>query len=74
MASEPETRADGRPTEAGSPARPSHGAESRDHGVTDDRIRERAHQIWIEEGQPNGRALDHWLRARWEIEGKAEPK
>jgi Protein of unknown function (DUF2934) len=38
------------------------------------RIRWRAHQIWIEEGRPDGRALDHWLRARWELEPEPEPK
>ncbi len=31
-------------------------------------IRKRAHEIWIEEGKPEGQALDHWLRARWELE------
>jgi hypothetical protein len=34
-------------------------------------IRERAYRIWIEEGQPEGRDLDHWLRARGELERKA---
>jgi Protein of unknown function (DUF2934) len=33
------------------------------------RIRTRAHAIWIEDGKPDGRDVDHWLRARWEIEG-----
>ena len=33
-----------------------------------DAIRTRAHQIWVEEGKPDGRALDHWVRARWELE------
>ena len=32
------------------------------------KVRVRAHQIWIEEGKPEGRALDHWLRAKWEWE------
>lgn len=27
------------------------------------RIRERAYQLWIEEGCPHGRALDHWTKA-----------
>jgi hypothetical protein len=27
------------------------------------RVRERAYEIWDEEGRPEGRALDHWLRA-----------
>lgn len=26
-------------------------------------VRERAYEIWAEEGCPEGRALDHWLRA-----------
>jgi len=33
----------------------------------DDQIRERAYVIWIEEGQPHGRDLEHWLRARDEL-------
>jgi hypothetical protein len=41
----------------------------KDLGTKDDRIRERAYQIWIDEGQPHGRELDHWLRAKWEVEG-----
>ena len=38
------------------------------------RIRRRAHAIWIEEGRPEGKALDHWLRARWELEPAPDPK
>ena len=38
------------------------------------RIRRRAHAIWIEEGRPEGKALDHWLRARWELEQAPDPK
>ena len=30
-------------------------------------IRERAYLIWEEEGRPEGRHLDHWLRAEAEI-------
>ena len=30
----------------------------------DDRIRARAHQLWEDEGCPEGRANDHWDRAR----------
>jgi hypothetical protein len=33
----------------------------------DDRIRRRAHQIWKQEGSPEGREYSHWLRARAEI-------
>ena len=32
------------------------------------RIRDRAYRIWIDEGQPDGKDLDHWLRAKREIE------
>ena len=31
-------------------------------------IRDRAYQIWEQEGRPNGRALEHWLRAKADIE------
>jgi hypothetical protein len=37
-------------------------------------ICKRAHAIWIEEGKPEGRALGHWLRARWELEQAPDPK
>lgn len=30
----------------------------------DERIRQRAHQIWVEEGKPEGRERDHWQMAR----------
>ena len=43
--------------------RPAGEAEPHEH-----RIRDRAYAIWEEEGQPEGRALNHWLRAKWEIE------
>lgn len=32
------------------------------------RIRDRAYRIWVDEGQPEGKYLDHWLRAKREIE------
>jgi hypothetical protein len=35
--------------------------------VDDDRIRERAYGLWIAEGQPHGRDLAHWQRARHEL-------
>jgi hypothetical protein len=38
------------------------------NGTKDDQIRERAYLIWVNEGQPHGRELDHWLRAEWELE------
>ncbi len=35
--------------------------------ASDDRIRERAHAIWIAEGRPAGRATEHWLQAEREL-------
>ena len=32
------------------------------------RVRDRAYRIWVDEGQPEGKYLDHWLRAKREIE------
>jgi hypothetical protein len=45
----------------------------------DERIRQRAHEIWEEEGRPEGREYSHWLRARAEIraedgDGPARPE
>jgi hypothetical protein len=34
----------------------------------EERIRERAHRIWEQEGQPHGRDRDHWQRAMQEID------
>lgn len=32
------------------------------------RIRDRAYRIWVDEGQPDGKYLEHWLRAKREVE------
>ncbi|MBX9826479.1 MAG: DUF2934 domain-containing protein [Xanthobacteraceae bacterium] len=37
------------------------------------RIRERAFQIWIEEGQPRGRDQAHWLIAEVELTSGPSP-
>ena len=37
-------------------------------------IRERAHAIWLSEGMPEGREVDHWMRARRELEHEAGHK
>ncbi|SDH16432.1 DUF2934 domain-containing protein [Pelagibacterium luteolum] len=34
----------------------------------EDRIRQRAHEIWLQEGQPSGRENEHWEQAKGEIE------
>jgi hypothetical protein len=31
------------------------------------RVRDRAFQIWLDEGKPRGRDLEHWRRAEREI-------
>jgi len=38
-------------------------------------IRARAHQLWEQEGRPDGRAEDHWHQARTlvETEGLKQP-
>jgi hypothetical protein len=47
---------------------------------TESEIRERSYQIWENEGQPEGRAWDHWLRAEAELrekeaqEGSSQPQ
>ena len=37
----------------------------------ENRIRERAYRIWLEEGRPHGRDLAHWRRASEELHGEA---
>lgn len=32
--------------------------------ITEERIRERAYLLWIEEGQPHGKDAEHWQKAR----------
>ncbi|MGD9479680.1 DUF2934 domain-containing protein [Shinella sp. G-2] len=36
----------------------------------EDRIRERAHEIWQREGTPDGVALDHWIQAEKEVDAE----
>jgi hypothetical protein len=38
---------------------------------TEAEVRERAHAIWLAEGMPEGREVDHWMRARRELEHEA---
>lgn len=49
---------------------------TRPHPISEDRIRERAYRLWLEEGQPQGKSAEHWEKARellaLEIDG--EPK
>lgn len=34
----------------------------------DQRIRTRAYQIWQEQGQPEGREVEHWFQAQAEVQ------
>ena len=39
--------------------------------MTDDReekIRKRAHELWLQQGQPDGKPDEHWLQAEHEID------
>jgi hypothetical protein len=38
----------------------------------DNDIRTRAYHIWEAEGRPGGREIDHWLKARAELENEVE--
>lgn len=42
--------------------------------VTEETVRAAAHQIWLEEGCPEGRAQEHWLMAVATLEKADEPK
>jgi hypothetical protein len=35
----------------------------------ENRVRDHAHALWEDEGRPEGRALDHWLKAESEADG-----
>lgn len=36
---------------------------------TPEEIGARAHQIWVDEGRPEGKSVEHWLRAERELSG-----
>ncbi|HEX2256662.1 MAG TPA: DUF2934 domain-containing protein [Afifellaceae bacterium] len=38
----------------------------------DERIKQRAYEIWESEGRPEGRHLDHWRRAASEIDNAGQ--
>ena len=35
-------------------------------------VRERAHEIWVEQGRPEGRHLEHWVAAERELAVKGQ--
>lgn len=41
--------------------------------LNEDRIRAVAYSLWLDEGQPHGRAESHWLRALDLVASEAEP-
>jgi hypothetical protein len=40
----------------------------------EERVRRRAHEIWEQEGRPEGRHEDHWRQAREEIDRESPPE
>jgi hypothetical protein len=43
-----------------------------DGSPSEDRIRERAYDIWLRSGQPEGRAEGHWSQAELELAAEAD--
>ena len=43
------------------------GVGGKDGGLPEGLVAERAYKIYLEEGCPDGRHLDHWLRAESEL-------
>lgn len=42
--------------------------------ITEDRIRERAYRLWLEEGQPQGKDAEHWEKARELLALESDPE
>jgi hypothetical protein len=42
--------------------------------MTEERIRERAYRLWLEEGQPEGKASEHWEKARELLALESDPE
>lgn len=38
--------------------------------VSEEAVRRRSHEIWLKESRPEGKALEHWLRAEAELEAE----
>ena len=47
---------------------------ARQSPITDELIRERAYRLWLEEGQPEGRASEHWEKARELLALESDPE
>jgi len=42
--------------------------------VSEEAIRERSYIIWERQGRPEGKAVEHWLQAKAELEAESLPK
>ncbi|TMJ35194.1 MAG: DUF2934 domain-containing protein [Alphaproteobacteria bacterium] len=42
--------------------------------ITEERIRERAYRLWLEEGQPQGKDAEHWEKARELLAIESDPE
>lgn len=40
--------------------------------IGEDAIARRAHELWEQEGRPEGRAVEHWLEAERQLRGTGE--
>lgn len=60
-AAAPVAAASVKPVAAAAPAAPAK------RKPTQEEISSRAHQMWIDEGRPTGRSLEHWFRAEREL-------
>ncbi|HXZ14576.1 MAG TPA: DUF2934 domain-containing protein [Roseiarcus sp.] len=58
-------------TQAAKPPKRNAGPDGETRVPTEEEVRERAHEIWLAEGKPEGREVDHWMRARRELEREA---
>ena len=47
---------------------------TRSFHISDERIRERAYRLWIEEGQPQGKDAEHWEKARELLALESDPE
>ncbi len=46
-------------------------ASARGRDITESDVRTRSYLIWEREGRPDGRQLDHWLKAQAELKAEA---
>jgi hypothetical protein len=49
-------------------------AKSKSEPSLEDKIRARAHELWVRDGRPDGQHLAHWQQAEAELRGKTSPR